>query len=136
LDAVPLVAAAADGHCVSTAKLGGAPQLYHLDAASPSEARSSQRQAGGGGSYGRIRVVGGTDSFAAALSSQGATIGYRSVDGAGAPLGRALAPVSTNWDDNPNALVAAHDGFVLAANTSSMPGGSLDQITVNHLGCP
>ncbi len=52
------------------------------------------------------------------------------------PLGMAQKPVMANWDDNPNALVAVRDGFLLAAIVSSTPGGGLDVMTVKHLGCP
>jgi hypothetical protein len=88
------------------------------------------------GSYGRVSVIGGAASFATAWSSQGGTIRYRALDGSGAPVGSAQAPLMTGWDDNPNALVAVHDGFVLAANSSSTPGSAFDVIAVKHLGCP
>lgn len=75
---------------------------------------------------------GASDTFAAVWSAYEGFIGYRAIDAAGQPIGAAVDVLPSNWDDNPVAITAVSDGFIVASAINP----SADALSVVHLGCP
>jgi hypothetical protein len=84
------------------------------------------------GTYGVVSAAGGDGSFALAWSSISGQIGYRAAGGTGALLGTPVQAVGVDWDENPVAIAAVADGFLIA----TAAGEGLNTMTMAHLACP
>lgn len=83
--------------------------------------------------YGKIAAAGGKSSFAVVWSTIEGNISYRGADDKGAPIGTMVSKVlDTGWDDNPVAITATSQGFLVASAVDM----TYDAIKIVHLGCP
>jgi hypothetical protein len=82
--------------------------------------------------YGAMAAASGKGSFAVSWSSVNGSILYRAALASGSLPGSPVALAAVGWDDDPNALAAVPDGFLLVAAT----GSSHATFESVHLGCP
>jgi hypothetical protein len=82
--------------------------------------------------YSQVGAARAAGSFVTTWSSEGGHIGYRAIDGAGAPMGTPQTALAVNWDDNQHDISGVADGFLVVSTVSS--GG--DSLALAHLACP
>jgi hypothetical protein len=80
----------------------------------------------------RVSATAGLGSFGVTWPADSSTVSWRSLDAAGAPLGPATNAGDTLGDDNPHALTAVSDGFLLVTTQ----GLTYKTMQVLHLRCP
>jgi hypothetical protein len=89
---------------------------------STASAKAKVDKAGAQGIYSYVGAAGGdphNPSFAVTWSAFEGTIGYRALDGSGTPQGSPVDVTQVGWDDNPHAIAALADAFLIATTVDS-----------------